>query len=314
MIKNKKEFDIYYRALVKTYSPLTLKEVGKSPYDLNYLDETFGMSNVDTLAMLLFFTEKFDSLCVPPNMMLWVCVEGGERKLITYQPDELAFDAIRKCRRRFVAIPLSLDGINACNKTPAPTAEESSHSNLLLIDKKRKTMERLDPWMGLAELKTNKDTYEQEKLNAKLKQMARHLKLKYVSGTEICPIVTTSVQNLFQAEAAHSMGACALFALFMLYLRLANPDLDPAKLETVLLQTAISMGEQHPMYRLVSEFGAYIDQGITKLLDEFRKSRYFDADMFAQFQSTEADLAKRYLDDQFLFFLLNRLKNKMQKS
>jgi hypothetical protein len=128
---------------------------------------------------------------------------------------------LNKCmsNKRMVVIPISFHTQN----------NENAHANMLIFDKKHKTLERFEPH-GLI----TPDEFNPSGLNDALKEFGKLLdpETVYISPMYFCPINgPQTVEEITMKEFGIplSIGSCSIWSLLYAEIRLSKPDMEREK-------------------------------------------------------------------------------------
>lgn len=224
----------------------------KAAEDLNFvtLDDDFQSTqfrgtNLDLLFGMIYIFSKYDSGCLPMNVDIkakkfdlfnelginWTCAKNGQRKLTI--PTGIVKNFF-KCRARsdvrYIFILLTLVSQEGCSKRKRDNNDW--HANLLIYDTKSKMMERFEPNGCIVERDRTTSGkkwfwYDVKEFDKKMEVVARDLfNAEYDSARINCPLV-----GLQKAQDNENIsiwsdpdGFCAAWTLFIIQLRLKNPD------------------------------------------------------------------------------------------
>jgi hypothetical protein len=167
---------------------------------------------------------------------------------------------LRSCPRRFVIIPLFLNGCKS----------DDGHANVLIFDKKMNTIERFEPHGATGELSDGLlESYNYPLLDEELeKYFATILPgVKYLSSMMICPrFGLQSIENLEDNRLGDPGGFCAAWSLFYLDARLSNPDIPQPILIDLLLHSLQQQNseEKTKNSKLIDFIRSYSDNILNK--------------------------------------------------
>lgn len=180
-----------------------------------------------------------DNTCVIDTRLKWVCKHDNKRKLLV----DVGFDSqFIHCYNdkniRLIVIYLSLkqkyDCGNALNEKKL-----TGHANILIYDKKTKTLERFDPHGAET---YDAQWYQQDKLDDVVPRFISALALvsHYYKPIDYCPI---SIQRLQQSD----IGYCTIWAVYYVRLRISNPDAP----RDIIIQNAINALSEHKAFDMI---------------------------------------------------------------
>jgi len=155
---------------------------------------------------------------------------------------------------RFIIIPLGIE------------LTEGSHANIIIIDKKNKTIERFEP-NGANEPRNF--PYNKKLLDNLLKNKFEQLltEYKYVKPSNYLPVVGFQMLEIITEEKCKMIGDpngyCAVWCVFYCKYRLENPDVDPSILVNKIINN-IKL-ENRSFKNVIRNFS----KNISVLRDEF---------------------------------------------
>lgn len=173
--------------------------------------------------------------------------------------DSLLLDVINK-DRRFIVIPIGIE------------LAEGSHANILIIDKKEKTIERFEP-NGYNEPRNfpyNKNLLD-NLLKSKFQQL---LNFKYLEPKDYLPTIGFQILETINEDKCKIIGDpngyCAVWCIFYAKYRLENPDVNPKKLVYKIIN---NIKLQNKSFKIVIR---NFSKNISSLRDKFLKKYNID--------------------------------------
>jgi len=140
--------------------------------------------------------------------------------------------AMKDPRVRFIPFILALKGTDA-----------SMHANLILIDKTNQTVERFEPNMGGYVSKEDDRTINETALDKQITELFAPYQLRFVPTSETCPIGMHHIEWFEKTDNVFDVGGnCALWTIYLLELRIANPDVPPATVTNYAIQEISKTG------------------------------------------------------------------------
>lgn len=229
-----------------------------------YQSTQFNGSDLDMLFGLLYVFKKHGNGCLPLQIKIgrrdalffslginWTCRKGA-RKL--YMPKGIIKN-FYKCKERpdvqFIFILLTLVHPKKCDKR-----SYGAHANVLIYDKKTNTFERFEP-NGCT---TNFDIwFEVKDFDRHFKQIAKDsFGAKFITPDICCPFV--GPQAIQESEKlmkiADPEGFCAAWTLWIIELRLRNPD--KALKDLQLLAIKRMKKDPKPMTDFIRSFSQFV--------------------------------------------------------
>jgi len=151
--------------------------------------------------------------------------------------DSIFKKCIKNKKKRFILIPMSLKRCDGTNK--------SAHANFIIVDKKKKTLERFEP-KG-----TTKNHYNPSNLNKKLKEYSNRHGWKYISPSMICPNIHPQriqerTEKPYHKSLGQTTGFCQAWSTWYAYLRMKYPDIPQHQ----LIETSVKQITEDKMYSL----------------------------------------------------------------
>ena len=141
---------------------------------------------------------------------------GGSNKMVFHGGKEKLVEFIRRCNRRFFAIPLSLE-----------YPDSGPHFNLLVGDRERKVLQRFEPYGGGIDEKVH-DNFDKE-----MKELIKEydLRLKYenpdqlYSGSGFQDVEETAINKKAASVRVNDYrGYCGMWGVWFLEMKLKNPQ------------------------------------------------------------------------------------------
>jgi ankyrin repeat protein len=157
---------------------------------------------------------------------------------------------------KYVAIPLGIELNNG------------SHANILLIDKKNKTIERFEPNGANSPIGLN---YNSELLDDLLENKFSSYELKYVKPKDFLPTIGFQIlENIDEAKCRRlgdPNGFCGIWCTWWVYHRMKNKNLSNVELAIHLIRT-IKM-ENKNFKNLIRNFSYYVTDLRDTVLKKF---------------------------------------------
>ena len=155
--------------------------------------------------------------------------------------EESFFNNIQECinmKKRFIILPLTI--------VPPSCDVGNSHSNIILFDTNKKTVERFETYGGKILFG---DKYFNNFDNLFEKKIIKHIKYKYLRPKDICPLKGFQLLEednislgLASKRKGDPFGFCAAWSFWYADLRMTYPDIEQKKLQ----QKAISIIQKNP--------------------------------------------------------------------
>ena len=251
-------------------------------------DDDIRLSNridywIDQFAGFLWLLRRHrDKFCVPlrPSWMrspffgthkchFQICwfVEK-EWLYMIYDTDELFWDAVENlCDKRFVIAPMTL-----------VSDQHTDHSNVVIIDKERRTIERYEPYGHLPP--EARAAYRIDELDANFVEVASFSPgYKYVPPSEVCPTFgpqrweESIMQQQHRVEGDPTTGFCIWWSLWFADRRLKYPNLSTKRLAKGLMKTMI---RKRNVKKFIREYAKFVSLQKRRLLRRARKYRNED--------------------------------------
>ena len=230
-------------------------------YGIEEFPRKFGVTSF--VNRVLRFISRNKNVCVPfpitfkllgMNEEFYSAIWNSNKKELTF--DIRSISRCLEMENRFIIVPLSLYFYY--------DKERSGHQNMILIDTKKKIIERYDPWDA-----ETAEHYDPEFLDKKLRDYFNiHLPAyKFLDPSLTCPKFSFQIIEERQEKAVEQMaqlekhlgvevGFCVGWSLFYLNLRLKYPDADPKKLQ----ELAIAKLEKGDMTKFIKNYVTYLSK------------------------------------------------------
>ncbi len=180
-------------------------------------------TSIQDIIRLKYLLSKHQEECILiPNdditrinyTFIWLC-QKGEFNL--YIPKSFEEYLLNKCKgKRFLIVLFNI--FDECKEIPI------RHANILIIDRKLKTVERFEPDT------CGDETYKNKELDQRLLKVFSTLKLEYISPIDYCPQVCFQTLQLLEGDYEENYNKeiqyCTVWSLFYADLRLTYPDTD----------------------------------------------------------------------------------------
>jgi hypothetical protein len=171
-----------------------------------------------TYGVMLISRWHNQKVCVVGTLAAYI-TRIGEKSFVRLERSPLmklhGFNVLAGCNKPMIAIPVVLN----------TNGKFSNHANMLLVNRKHKTIEHFEPHGQKADHLSDE---ENEMLVIAMKTLVtKHylgLKGKYtfVERAEVCPL-NISPQGFGSDTSVNNWGTCALWSLWYLHMRMANP-------------------------------------------------------------------------------------------
>ena len=218
---------------------------------------------LQTLTTLIYFLEKYKKLSctlVPKKFVseligiTWSCdyTKGTHSFKIFDGFSEVYKDCLNSSSR-FILIPLTLK--HQKDENCKNLTDSTDHSNMIIIDKKNKTVERYEPH---GKIINKKEWFDSETLDNKLKRLfisnndnikfwndsnndelknifkiSNKYKFTYKIPEDICPLYGLQIyesEGFDPNNEVKKEGFCTAWSLYYTNIRLENPDIKPSQL------------------------------------------------------------------------------------
>ena len=221
--KNLKKYDKNKDSLI-TLKEYLAEEISRGPHaektDIDYNYQSYmNIYNYFLVALINF--RKFKILCIPNFILKWGNYATRAAVVYVKQTKQLyiannIIKSIKKCSNqdkvRFIYFSFIL----------LPSFKEKlSHSNIVVIDLVRKTVELFEPY-GYFDDKISK--YIENTLFKKILKILELNKFKYLPPSHISPKM--GIQKTTDAYC----GMCITISMMYLHMRILNPDINQKKI------------------------------------------------------------------------------------
>lgn len=176
-------------------------------------------------------------------------------------------DNIKKCKKRFILLPVVIYWENC--------KADESHVNMIIIDKKQKTIERFDS-LQLRYTEQHMDTID--KFDMELETLIQNSSLEYIyyRPPDFCPSIM--FQDLEENDLSKGIkspalktdifGYCGIWSLWYAEMRLKYPDLTQSKLITKAIK--ILKSDKHSLRTFVRSYSKEIINIRKEMMTKFK--------------------------------------------
>lgn len=251
---NKNSNHYLEKCLIQIHNPI-INNKQKSNYSL------FTGSGLNELMGFIYLRDKYKNLCFLNYDIKLEKIQGTEKYVVDYEdyniiwdkgiltfPDKLynsLSDKIKSCN--YIVIPITLI---------ASVVNESLHANYLIIDTKKKTIERFEPHGGMSLYFYHTDLLDTE-LIKKL-----NFGYKYLRPIDYLPVVgfqsIQSFENYMYLlnRIGDPEGFCATWGIWYIDLRLSNSGIDQ---KTLVKQTMKEIMKSNKKFtEFIRDYSAFI--------------------------------------------------------
>jgi hypothetical protein len=204
----------------------------------------FRGTDLDVLFGLIYILQRYNGGCSPIHPTIdskntlfmnlginWICRDGG--RIMTFPKEFFKnFDACKKRKdTRFIFAFLTLINSKNCSRNL-----DDAHANLIVYDKKKNLFERFEPNGCSIEFS---DWFEVHEFDHAFTKVAHGLyNAEYHPSLICCPLV--GIQATQESEKMRKRydpgGFCAAFSLWVMGLRLKNPNENFRKLQLAAIK------------------------------------------------------------------------------
>lgn len=243
-------------------------EVGSTKFRGSDLDVAFG---------LIYVLQRYKGGCTPIHPIIdahntlfmnlgvnWLCQDGG--RVMTFPKDffKNLDECIKRKNIRFVFVFLTLINSKNCGRDL-----DDSHANVIIYDKKKNIFERFEPNGCSIEFT---DWFEVHEFDNAFSKVAKKLyNAEYHPSLICCPLV--GIQAVQESEKLRKRydpgGFCAAFSLWIIGLRLKNPNENFRKLQLGAIKSARK--KEKTFTSFIRNFSAFVIKKRKEIFDSLPK-------------------------------------------
>jgi hypothetical protein len=203
-------------------------------YDAGLFRSLFGIEK--TFETIFKMHESRACIC-PVNLQIRLYEESTEKIGVT-DTFSTVKQFIKNCDKPIVAVPVHLTV--EWTKGPNGVVEyhDSQHANILIIDRKRKTIEIFEPH-GVSTMFENRMYNAIEKMD-KVWHAFGPKTFTVTTSEAMCPAIKFNTNNGPQAASIDDNGSCTLWSLWFLHVRLQNPHMSGKEAQEHALESILS--------------------------------------------------------------------------
>lgn len=243
----------------------------------------FTGTGKDMIFGILYLIKKYNSLCDVTKRnskkysdfmyeitIMYVCNNKKNAQPKDYQllfpHGKINFDNnLNKCKKRFIVVPLFFENYQKCQ-------DDIAHYNILIIDRKSKTMERFESYGYDFENDLNK-YYIFKSFDSTMAKL--YPSYKYISPEKFCPLAglqkieENQIYNNSDIETYSDPGGfCGVWSIWYAELRLKYPNMDRKKL---LNKASKIIMKQKNLRSYIRKYSAKLNRHRSKILKTLKK-------------------------------------------
>lgn len=247
----------------------------------------FSGSGKDMIFGILYLIKKYNTVCDVTQRnskisysdfmyeitIMYVC---NNKKNATPEDYQILFpfgktnfdNNLNKCKKRFIVVPLFFENYKKCKN-------DTAHYNILIIDRKNKTMERFESYgYGLKKNNLNK-YYVFKSFDSKIDKL--YPSYTYISPEKFCPL--DGLQEIEEEEIYNNSdietysdpgGFCGVWGIWYAELRLKYPNMDRKKL---LNKASKIIMKQKNLRSYIRNYSGKLNRHKSRILKTLKKKR-----------------------------------------
>jgi hypothetical protein len=306
---------------IKTVN-IAMNDIGEKISPVNKIN-IFKGSPGDVLFSMLYLLKNYkNKLCVPipPNNKILYNFDDitisykcrGGKKFYLHFPGKEFMDTFHKCMKKniqFIMLPIFIEFLS-CNG--------SGHLNFMILDKKRKEVERFEPY-GNDKFTNKSNKYRHELMTGFDNEMRDWVKnsikgYSYKTPEESCPNIQFGVQDIEENNLALGIkspeletdpgGFCSIWSVWYGELRLKFPNKSSEK----LVKHAITLLKKndHSIRTFIRNYSGFIYKEKRSIIRQYinnneidLKSSNLDVLNILEQEKYMNLIAKKFFDSQF---------------